>query len=245
MAGININLKAVSLGGPQGPRGPQGGQGPQGEKGERGEKGDQGEPFKYEDFSTEQLEALRGPKGDQGEKGEKGEQGEQGMRGEKGEKGEVGEGVKISGAVDSAKELPTDLASDNVGVAFLVRADGKVHIWDGEKWLDTDFKGPKGDKGDKGDTGDALTFDMLTDEQKAALKGEKGEKGEPGQDGANGSDGEDGSDGTDGYSPVVNLTQVDDTTATLSISSKNDDGEIVTKSVTFGGTYSVADEEEM
>lgn len=215
MAGININLKGVSMGGPQGPRGPQGEQGPQGERGERGEKGDQGEPFKYEDFSTEQLEALRGPKGDQGEKGEKGEQGEQGMRGEKGEKGEVGEGVKISGAVDSAEELPTDLASDNVGVAFLVRSDGKVHIWDGEKWLDTDFKGPKG------------------------------EKGEPGQDGANGSDGQDGSDGTDGYSPVVNLTQVNDTTATLSISSKNDDGEIVTKSVTFGGTYSVADEEEM
>ena len=37
MAGININLKGVSMGGPQGPRGPQGEQGPQGERGERGE----------------------------------------------------------------------------------------------------------------------------------------------------------------------------------------------------------------
>lgn len=242
MAGIIINLKGVSMGGPQGPRGPQGIQGPQGERGERGEKGDQGEPFKYEDFSTEQLNALKGPQGERGEKGEKGEQGEQGIRGEKGEKGEIGEGIKIAGAFDTKDQLPTDLASDNIGVAFLVRADSKVYIWDGEKWLDTDFKGPKGDKGDKGDTGDALTFDMLTDGQKAALKGEKGD---PGQDGANGSDGKNGADGADGYSPVVNLTQVNDTTASLTVSSKNAEGEIVSQSVTFGGNYSIADEEEM
>lgn len=242
MAGININLKGVSIGGPQGPRGPQGIQGPQGERGERGEKGDQGEPFKYEDFSTEQLEALTGPKGDKGDKGDQGEQGEQGMRGEKGEKGDVGEGVKIAGAFDTKDQLPSDLAYDNVGTAFLVRADSKVYIWDGEKWLDTDFKGPKGDKGDqgeKGETGAALTFDMLTTEQKAELKGNKGDKGE------DGADGNDGKNGTDGYSPVVNLEQVTDTTAKITVSSKDAEGNIKEQSAVFGGNYEIADEESM
>lgn len=37
--------------------------------------------------------------------------------------------------------------------------------------------GPKGDKGDKGDP---LTWDDLTEEQKASLKGEKGERGPQG-----------------------------------------------------------------
>lgn len=44
-------------------------------------------------------------------------------------------------------------------------------------------KGEKGDKGDKGDTGDALTFDMLTDAEKAEIKGEKGDQGEKGEKG--------------------------------------------------------------
>lgn len=245
MAGVNINLKGVSMGGPQGPRGQQGIQGPQGEKGERGERGDQGEPFKYEDFSTEQLEALKGPKGEKGDQGEKGEQGEQGVKGDKGEKGDIGEGVNISGAFDTKDELPVDLAADNVGVAFVVRDSRKVYIWDGAGWLETDFAGPKGDKGDKGDTGAALTYDMLTDEQKAALKGEKGDPGQDGAKGDNGQDGKNGSDGADGYSPTVDLTQVDDATAKLTITGKDESGNIVTKTATFGGTYEVADEEEM
>jgi hypothetical protein len=242
MAGININIKGISLGGPQGPRGPQGVQGPQGERGERGEKGEQGENLKFEDLSTEQIEMIRGPRGYKGDQGEKGEQGEQGMRGEKGEKGDVGEGVKISGAFDTIDELPVDLASDNIGTAFLVRADGKVYIWDGEKWLSTDFKGPKGDKGDqgeKGETGAALTFDMLTTEQKAELKGNKGDKGE------DGADGNDGKNGTDGYSPVVNLEQVTDTTAKITVSSKDAEGNIKEQSAVFGGNYEIADEEGM
>jgi len=62
-------------------------------------------------------------------------------------------------------------------------------------------KGEKGDKGDKGDTGEALTFEMLTEEQKLEIKGDKGdtgEKGEKGLDGKNGLDGKDGTNGLDG-----------------------------------------------
>ena len=38
-----------------------------------------------------------------------------------------------------------------------------------------DFVVPQGEKGEKGDRGEALTFDKLTAEQKASLKGEKGD----------------------------------------------------------------------
>lgn len=41
-------------------------------------------------------------------------------------------------------------------------------------------------KGDKGDTGEALTFEMLTDEQKEALRGEQGEQGVQGVKGDKG-----------------------------------------------------------
>ena len=41
-------------------------------------------------------------------------------------------------------------------------------------------QGPPGPKGDKGDPGDPLTWDDLTEEQKASLKGERGDKGETG-----------------------------------------------------------------
>lgn len=46
------------------------------------------------------------------------------------------------------------------------------------------LKGDKGDPGDKGEPGlpgKSITFDDLTEIQKAALKGEKGDKGEPGK----------------------------------------------------------------
>ena len=56
---------------------------------------------------------------------------------------------------------------------------------------DTGATGPKGDKGDQGIQGEpgkdgTMTFEELTDEQKASLKGEPGEKGEDGEPGAPG-----------------------------------------------------------
>ena len=65
-----------------------------------------------------------------------------------------------------------------------------------EEWLET-LKGADGVDG-------TVSFDTLTDEQKASLKGEKGDKGdkgdigETGANGQNGADGQDGQDGQDG-----------------------------------------------
>lgn len=95
--------------------------------------------------------------------------------------------------------------------------------------------GAKGDKGDKGDTGPqgpqgpagadgTMSFEDLTPEQKASLKGDKGDTGPagpqgpqgdkgdpgaPGKDGVNGKDGSPGKDGADGISPVVAVENID------------------------------------
>lgn len=83
------------------------------------------------------------------------------------------------------------------------------------------LQGPRGLKGDQGDVGPAgpqgpkgadgtVSFDELTPEQRASLKGEKGDKGDKGDQGPqgiqgiqgipgqNGTDGKDGKDGQDG-----------------------------------------------
>ena len=54
----------------------------------------------------------------------------------------------------------------------------------------------------KGEDG-TVSFDALTDEQKASLKGEKGDKGDTGERGA---DGIDGTNGTDGVTPHIDET---------------------------------------
>lgn len=96
------------------------------------------------------------PKGDrglQGIQGERGLQGEPGPKGEKGDKGDRGE-------------------------RGLQGIQGKQGL-QGERGL----QGEKGEKGDKGERGlqgikgDPLTWDDLTEEQKASLKGEKGDDG--------------------------------------------------------------------
>lgn len=64
-------------------------------------------------------------------------------------------------------------------------------------------QGPKGDKGDKGDPGPkgadgTMTFEDLTEEQKASLKGDKGDKGDQGEQGPVGPEGPAGQDGAPG-----------------------------------------------
>ena len=107
------------------------------------------------------------PKGDrglQGIQGERGLQGEPGPKGDKGDKGDRGER----------------------GMQGIQGKQGLQGI-QGEK-------GEKGDKGDKGDRGlqgiqgDPLTWDDLTEEQKASLKGEQGEPGPRGEQGIQGQD---------------------------------------------------------
>ena len=63
---------------------------------------------------------------------------------------------------------------DLVNLALVQKAVRDAHV---------DHIGPPGPKGDKGDKGDPLTWDDLTEEQKASLKGEKGDKGDTGAPG--------------------------------------------------------------
>ena len=95
----------------------------------------------------------------------------------------------------------------------------------GEKG-DTGAQGPRGEKGDTGERGPQgetgatgpqgpkgkdgeVTFESLTDEQKASLRGEpgaKGEKGEKGEPGAQGEKGENGDPGRDAPQEAVLYT---------------------------------------
>lgn len=58
--------------------------------------------------------------------------------------------------------------------------------------------GGRGEKGDPGETGAPLTFDQLTTEQKAQLKGDKGEPGATGATGPAGPKGDTGATGATG-----------------------------------------------
>lgn len=66
--------------------------------------------------------------------------------------------------------------------------------------------GGRGEKGDPGETGAPLTFDQLTDEQKAQLKGEKGDPGANGEKGEKGDTGEPGPKGDAGATGATGPT---------------------------------------
>ena len=117
-----------------------------------------------------------GATGPQGEKGEPGAQGPRGEKGDTGERGPQGE----TGA--TGPQGPQ-------GETGAIGPQGPQ----GE----TGATGPQGPKGKDGE----VTFESLTDEQKASLRGEpgaKGEKGEKGDPGAKGEKGEKGDPGAKG-----------------------------------------------
>ena len=117
--------------------------------------------------------------GAQGPKGEKGDTGAQGPRGEKGDTGERG----LQG------ETGATGPQGPKGETGAIGPQGPR----GE----TGATGPQGPKGKDGE----VTFESLTDEQKASLRGEpgaKGEKGEKGEPGAKGEKGEKGEPGAQG-----------------------------------------------
>ena len=117
-----------------------------------------------------------GATGPQGEKGEPGAQGPRGEKGDTGERGPQGE----TGA--TGPQGPQ-------GETGAIGPQGPR----GE----TGATGPQGPKGKDGE----VTFESLTDEQKASLRGEpgaKGEKGEKGDPGAKGEKGEKGDPGAKG-----------------------------------------------
>lgn len=114
-----------------------------------------------------------GAQGPKGERGEKGEPGAQGLRGEKGNTGERGPQGETGATGERGPQGET-------GVTGPQGPRGE-----------TGATGPQGPKGKDGE----VTFESLTDEQKASLRGEpgaKGEKGEKGDPGAQGPKGESG-----------------------------------------------------
>ena len=117
--------------------------------------------------------------GAQGPKGEKGEPGAQGPRGEKGDTGERGPQGETGATGPQGPQGET-------GATGPQGPQGE-----------TGATGPQGPKGKDGE----VTFESLTDEQKASLRGEpgaKGEKGEKGDPGAKGEKGEKGDPGAKG-----------------------------------------------
>ena len=125
--------------------------------------------------------------GAQGPKGEKGDIGAQGPRGEKGDTGERGPQGE-TGATGPQGPQGEKGATGPQGPQ-------------GE----TGATGPQGPKGKDGE----VTFESLTDEQKASLRGEpgaKGEKGEKGDPGAKGEKGEKGDPGRDAPQEAVLYT---------------------------------------
>jgi hypothetical protein len=65
--------------------------------------------------------------------------------------------------------------------------------------------GPQGPQGPKGADG-TMSFEELTDEQRASLKGEKGDKGDKGEQGDKGEKGDKGDKGADGTMTFADLT---------------------------------------
>ena len=121
----------------------------------------------------------QGPKGDKGDKGDQGAAGATGPQGPKGDKGDKGD----PGAAGPAG------AKGDTGATGATGPKGDTGA--------TGATGPKGDKGDKGQDG-TVSFDELTPEQKAELKGDTGATGPQGIQGATGPQGETGSTGATG-----------------------------------------------
>ncbi len=125
--------------------------------------------------------------GAQGPKGEKGDTGAQGLRGEKGDTGERGPQGETGATGPQGPK----------GETGAIGPQGPR----GE----TGATGPQGPKGKDGE----VTFESLTDEQIASLRGEpgaKGEKGEKGDPGAQGEKGEKGDPGKDAPQEAVLYT---------------------------------------
>ena len=114
--------------------------------------------------------------GAQGPKGEKGDTGAQGPRGEKGDTGERGPQGETGATGPQGPQ----------GETGAIGPQGPQ----GE----TGATGPQGPKGKDGE----VTFESLTDEQIASLRGEPGEKGEKGEKGDPGAQGEKGEKGDTG-----------------------------------------------
>jgi hypothetical protein len=94
-----------------------------------------------------------GPAGPQGASGPQGPQGATGAQGPAGPQGAPGAGVEVTGTVATVGDLPSGAAA---GDAYIVAADGHLHVWTGSAWIDTgEVRGPQGPQGATGPTGPA------------------------------------------------------------------------------------------
>ena len=149
----------------------------------------------YEGTATEWLASLKGdtgPQGPQGIKGDTGETGSQGLQGQTGPQGQKGDPFIYSDFT------PEQLAA-------LTGPQGPK----GDKG-DTGQTGPQGPKGEKGDKGadGTMTFEDLTPEQKAGLKGDKGDPGDTGPQGPKGDTGQTGATGPQGPQGIQGIQGV-------------------------------------
>jgi hypothetical protein len=184
--------------------------------------------FKQADGTWAEIPALVGSKGDKGDTGDtgpegpQGTQGPQGLQGEKGDKGDRGitgvhigsdtppDGVNVwinpDGEPTSVEEWEFDLDNGNSDTKTVVVL-GSDDSTNGAKaaimrlkqadgtWVEIPaLIGAQGPKGEDG----TMTFEDLTPEQKASLKGDKGDTGATGATGPQGPKGDKGDKGDPG-----------------------------------------------
>ena len=141
-----------------------------------------------------ELENDFGHQGPQGDKGEDGYRGRDGVQGRMGNQGEMGyQGNKGDRGADGYQgEMGQQGAKGNQGEMGYQgnKGDRGIIGYQG----DMGKQGAKGYQGDKGADG-TMSFEDLTPEQKATLKGDQGVQGAQGDKGADGADGVQGVQG--------------------------------------------------
>ena len=141
--------------------------------------------FEVQCLGQESVPIPPGPPGEKGEPGVDGANGEPGVDGAPGLTALVTTTAEEAGDACAAGGVRVDsgLDSDNSGTLEASEITQTSAVCHGEKGDSLTFDALTDEqkaalKGEKGDTGDSLTFDALTTDQKAALKGEKGDKGD-------------------------------------------------------------------
>lgn len=139
---------------------------------------------------------IRGPEGPQGVPGERGADGVPGPKGDPGKDGTPGkDGLPGPAGADGFSPIVSTEPVEGGTQITITDSQGEHEftILNGEKGE----AGPKGDDGAPGKDG-TVSFDELTPEQKAELKGDQGPEGPQGEPGERGADGLPGKDGAPG-----------------------------------------------
>lgn len=182
---------------------------------------------------------VTGPQGIQGVQGIQGIQGIQGVQGEP--------GANILGSVATFGNLPS---SPDLHDGYLVEADGKVYVYDGDSWGDGfQWVGPQGAQGIQGVQGvqgiqGASAYDVALDngfsgDEEAWLDSLVGPQGDTGPQGIQGIQGDTGPQGTTDWDDLTGVPTdlvVDGDLATVATSGSYTD--LTDKPSLFDGAYS-------